>query len=85
MKRKKAANEARRRKRIGTRIANMRVLVFILDDWWALAAELVAVAAPAVPPPGALVMVLEGSCVLKAPAVDREENWAEFETITGTP
>jgi hypothetical protein len=90
MKKKNAANEASKTITIGATIAGIRVLVFELDDLWVLAVE-VAVAAAAVfvvapvvaliAPP--LTMPVEG--VLKAPSADREENWAEFETMIRVP
>lgn len=70
---------------IGTTIAGMRVLVFELDDLWALAAELVAAAALPVALLVALSVVLVETCVLNAPAADREASSAELETITGMP
>jgi uncharacterized RDD family membrane protein YckC len=85
MKKKNAANEASKTITIGMTIAGIRVLVFELDDLWVLAVEVVVAAAFAV----ALVAMLtalplttpvEG--VLKAPAAEREENWAEFATTT---
>lgn len=60
----------------GTTIAGMRVLVVECGDWWVLAAELVAAAAP-------LVEVLDDVCVLNAPADDREERSAALEITVG--
>jgi hypothetical protein len=86
MKKKKAPNEARSMiMTTGTTIAGMRVLVFVLDDLWVLAAELVAAAALAVPLVVAAVVAVGDASVLNAPAADREVNSAEFETTTGTP
>ena len=90
MKKKKAPKEARSRTTTtGTTIAGMRVLVFELEDLWALAAEPVEVAAFAVPLPvllaTALGVALKGACGLKAPIEDSEENCAESVTMTGTP
>jgi len=81
MKKKNAANEASKTITIGTTIAGIRVLVFELDDLWVLAVEVVVAAAAVfavalVAPP--LTTPVER--VLKAPAAEREENWAEFET-----
>ena len=86
MKKKNAANEASKTITIGTTIAGIRVLVFELDDLWVLAVEVVVAAAAVfavalVAPP--LTTPVER--VLKAPAAEREENWAEFETTIGVP
>jgi hypothetical protein len=82
MKKKKAANEASRMTTTGMTIAGMRVLVFELDDLWALAPELVALAvAVAV----ALMVALEDVAVSKALAADKEDNSAELVTMTRFP
>jgi hypothetical protein len=83
MKKKNAANEANKTITMGTTIAGIRVLVFELDDLWVLAVEVALAAAFAVALVVALIalpltMLVER--VLKAPAAEREENWAEFET-----
>jgi hypothetical protein len=88
MKKKNAANEANKTITMGTTIAGIRVLVFELDDLWVLAVEVALAAAFAVALVVALIalpltMLVER--VLKAPAAEREENWAEFETTTGIP
>ena len=86
MKRKKAAKEPRSRTTTtGTTIAGMRVLDFVLEELWALAAELVEAAALAVPLPVTPVVVVEDTAVSRAPSAESEASWAELETGIGTP
>ena len=85
MKKNPANEPSSRTTTTGTTIAGIRVLVFVLDEVWAVAPELVALAAFAVSLPVAVVVGLAETVELKAPAADREASSAEFETINGNP
>jgi hypothetical protein len=87
MKKKNAANEPSKTTMIGTSIAGIRVLVFELDDLCVPAVEVVAAVALAVPLPTTLgaLLAVPVEAALKAPAAEREESWAEFETTIRTP